>query len=191
MISTGCIVNGAGSWWNNLSDLYIGFEGANNQLLIQSGARVTNNAGILGGNIAGRDEQSRARGRRGFRLGQRATIWNLGLLGGGNTVLATNGGRVRRPECFYAADGTYVGHFNGAGGNRLHGVWRRLGVQQRIHAPLRLRRRRQSCCASTEGGRLDSEVTYVGEFATASGNTIEVTGPGSLLRNSIRVRCRQ
>jgi fibronectin-binding autotransporter adhesin len=173
-------VNGIGSYWSNVSDLFIGFEGANNSLFIQNGGTVSNRTGTLGGNSAGATNNL-------VVVDGAGSLWinqndlEIGLLGGGNTVLVTNGGRVVVRSAI-AADGTYLGHFAGAGNNRLivSGTNSAFSNLFTLHHGYGAG---GNLIRVADGGRLDTEVTYVGEFASASSNEIEVTGTGSLYRN--------
>ncbi len=48
------LVTGSGSAWSNASDLYVGFAGAGNQLVVSNGAIVTANNGVIGNNAGAR-----------------------------------------------------------------------------------------------------------------------------------------
>jgi T5SS/PEP-CTERM-associated repeat protein len=174
------IVHGAGSTWSNLSDLFVGFAGANNALFIQGGGTVSNRAGILGGNSAGAtNNRVVVDGAGSLWLNQNDL--EIGLLGGGNAVLVTNGGRAVVRSAV-AADGTYLGHFSGAGGNRLliSGAGSVFSNEYTLHHGYGAG---GNLIRVADGGRLDTEVTWVGEFTTASNNTVEVTGTNSFYRN--------
>jgi T5SS/PEP-CTERM-associated repeat protein len=173
-------VNGLGSYWSNVSDLFIGFAGANNSLFIQNGGTVSNRTGTLGGNAVGATNNM-------VMVDGTGSLWinqndlEIGLQGGGNKVIVTNGGRVVVRSAI-AADGTYLGHFDGAGGNQLlvSGPGSAFSNLFTLHHGYG---GGGNLIRVESGGRLDTEVVYMGEFATASNNVIEVTGAGSLLRN--------
>src|SRR6266481_6132329 len=49
------LVTGAGSVWSNANELYVGFTGAGNRLVVSNGANVFNSTGTVGGDGAGND----------------------------------------------------------------------------------------------------------------------------------------
>ena len=105
------LVTGAGSVWSNQTDLFVGYSGLFNQLVVSNGGVVMDDTGYVGYNSSAAQNVVVVTGSGS--LWSNRTDFRVGQGGGGNTLLITNGGTV------FGMDGGYLGFSNSAFDNRI------------------------------------------------------------------------
>ena len=177
-------VTGAGSAWNNQSDLEVGVFGAGNTLTIINGGAVNVSNG---GGISFVGSQSSSSNNVVIVTGT-GSVWNSGTSGdllfgyesAGNTLTVTNGGTAFS-EIVEIGDGVSGNNntvtITGAGSvlSNSFGFNSALivgneGVGNRL--------------TIADGGAVVSASGIMGEFAVSSNNEVIVTGAGSVWNNS-------
>jgi T5SS/PEP-CTERM-associated repeat protein len=102
-------VAGAGSLWDNRNNLYIGYNGRGNQMIISNGGIVSNNGGYLGWQLPSSNNIVTVSGQ--------GSLWNchselvVGHGDSSNVLMITDGGRVQSANC---SIGSNVDHSNTA-----------------------------------------------------------------------------
>ena len=159
-------VTGLGSVWNNSKYLDIGTEGSANSLIITNGGTVFNTVGRIG--VSGASNMVIVAGS--------GSVWNnseyldIGTGGGANSLIITNGGTVFNTYGRIGAGGASNMVFVTGSGS----VWSNsdhLSVGDFGSG---------NSLTITNGGRVFSSVGFVGETSTASNNTVQVSGLGSI-----------
>ena len=104
------VVSGAGSFWNNQSDLYVGQLGGGNRLEVSGGAQVANSQGAMGNSVSASNNIAVVEGS--------GSLWNnqldlyVGQSGRGNRLDVNNGATV-------AASNLIVGFQSSSTNNRV------------------------------------------------------------------------
>ena len=170
-------VTGAGSMWTNRTDAYVGFAGAGNQLTIANGGKVVDGNGILSSNAASSGNSVLVTDP-GSIWTNRANLY-VGYLGAGNTLTVTNGGKVY--------DGiAYIGYTSNAVNNSVivtgaGSIWsNRTGNLSIGEAG------GGNTLIIANGGFVNgyNGNGNIGTAATATNNSVLVTGAGSVWTNN-------
>ena len=164
------LVTGGGSRWDNALDLTIGQYGTANSLTISNGGTLNDVTGYIG-NYAGANSNT-------VTVTDSSSRWNnsgelyVGNFGSGNTLTITNGGTV------HSAGNSLIGSEASATGNRAivtgsDSLWisdsrMYIGYQGANNS-----------LAVLDGGAVTNGEAYLGYGATATGNTVTVSGSGS------------
>jgi T5SS/PEP-CTERM-associated repeat protein len=92
------LVTGSGSLWSNVTDLYVGYSGPGNRLVVSNGALVRSLNIDLGHNTSSSNNVTVVTGPGAFcRLDN---IFYLGNLGSGNRLVVSNGAWMRDDNAF-------------------------------------------------------------------------------------------
>ena len=170
------VVTGAGSTWTNSGDLYVGNAGSGNSLVISNGGKVFNAFGYIGS--------------------ESSAVGNLVTVTGSNTFWINSGdlyvGYAGQSNRLVISDGGFVSNVNGyddgvdptdaynsvlvtGSGSR----WVNSG-----NLTFGLAGHDNSLVISNGGIVTVGADSKIGDLATASNNSVLVTGVGSLLTNS-------
>jgi T5SS/PEP-CTERM-associated repeat protein/autotransporter-associated beta strand protein len=170
-------VTGTESLWTNSADLYVGFEGFGNNLTIANGATVANTTGFIGLSGAASFNNSVLVTGAGSLWTNSADLF-VGFEGFGNNLTIANGGTVANTTGFIGLSGAASSNnsvlVTGAGS-----LWTNSNV----------------LCVGYEGSSNSLVVSNgatvavnadgnIGYDATASNNSVLVTGSNSLWTNS-------
>ena len=167
------LVSGAGSLWKNLTNLYVGFLGVNNQLIVTNGGRVFDQEGTLG--------YTNASGSVGWVTGS-GSVWSntqffyVGYSGSANQLIVTNSGSV------WSGAG-YVGA-NSFASNNLASIIGTGSVWAATNAFYVGDFGSSNTLAITGGGKAGAPGAYLGVDAFTSNNTVSVLGAGSVFSNT-------
>ncbi len=105
------VVTGPGSRWNNNPELYVGYQGTNNQLTVSNSAVVRDDIGYVGHDIFSSNNVALVTGS--------SSVWSnadalyIGRFGSRNRLVVTNGGLV------FAGSNVFVGESVTTGSNRV------------------------------------------------------------------------
>jgi T5SS/PEP-CTERM-associated repeat protein len=105
------VVTGPGSRWNNNPELYVGYQGTNNQLTVSNSAVVRDDIGYVGHDIFSSNNVALVTGS--------SSVWSngdalyIGRFGSRNRLVVTNGGMV------FAGSNVFVGESVTTGSNRV------------------------------------------------------------------------
>ncbi len=170
--SNSVLVSGSGSLWSNAIDLYVGFQGSNNSLVISNSGQVV-------------DVTSAAVGYSGSSSGNRVqvtgpgSVWkshylNFGRGGATNSLVVSNGGRAEVETTAsigmnYSSSGNEL-LVTGAGSIFQNiGTFFDLGYSGGANK-----------LTISKGGRVNCNYADVGVMASSSNNLVWVTDSGSL-----------
>ena len=165
------LVSGAGSRWQNITNLYVGYDGGGNQLTISSSGQVIDVNGYVGGS------PSLGSSSNTVLLTDSGSQWNnsvsleVGFTGQANALVITNGGKA---TCTFGRVGAY-GDYNLALVTGTNSQWLDsgdlyLGQAGSVNS-LRIE----------NGGLVTNAAAYVGFFGDTT--TALVTGAGSQWQN--------
>ena len=166
-------VSGAGALWSNAASLYVGRHGNGTMLSITGGGRVQDANGVLG----------RYSSNNTADVSGAGSVWNsvniyVGWDGIGNMLSITGGGRVEN-----TADG-FIGYDSGATGNTVAvsgagSVWSNAAA---LYAGFN---GNGNALSITDGGLVrNTGDGFIGFNGDAFGNTVSVSGTGSVWSNS-------
>jgi T5SS/PEP-CTERM-associated repeat protein/autotransporter-associated beta strand protein len=168
------LVTGTDSVWTNGFDLYVGFFGSGNSLIISDGGTVANSFGYVG--------LSSSSSRNSVLVSGTNSLWTnsntlyVGLGGSGNSVVISNGGTVANTE-------GSIGRVSNSTGNNVlvtgpGSLWTNSGslfVGNEGSA---------NRLVISNGGVVANADGYIGFRANSSNNSVLVTGTNSLWTNS-------
>jgi len=168
------MVAGAGSTWSN-ANLYLGYSGSQNRLVITNGGKVANNLGTyIALNPSSGNNSVLVTGTNSTLTC--ANFLELGTGGFGNSLVISNGGQVFDSYCSLGS--TISGNNNSALITGTNSMWNNAG----------------SCTVGgsgsnnrltiNKGGRMVSNYAQAGTWDTAVNNSIVVSDPGSLWDDS-------
>jgi T5SS/PEP-CTERM-associated repeat protein len=197
------LITGSGSMLSNDLALYVGLNSSGNRLTITNGGKASSTQGIIGNSagstnnvvvVTGVDSVWEARTTADFHVGitgsnntlivrdgglvtTPATIFLGGGAGANNQVIVTNGGIIRSIQ-------TLLGNVAASTGNKAivtgaDSVW----TNSTFHFYVGHAGGSNSLIVS-DGGQLYNQQGRVGNLATSLGNSVLVTGPGSLWQNN-------
>ncbi len=172
-------VAGANSLWSNRSDLYVGYNGAGNSLVISNGGRVDSSfvsIGILNSSsnnavaVTGSDSS----------WSNRSDLY-VGSFGVGNSLMVSNGGRVENSNGYIGGNVTSLSNVVTVTGadsvwtNRDNLYVGNFGAGNTV--------------TISNGAKLHNQDGLIGNFSSSSNNVVTVTGANSLWtnRNNLRV----
>lgn len=162
-------VTGNGSVWSNSADLTIGNTGRGNQLIVTDGGKVVNSAAFLGLNAQASNNTALVSGTGALWINTNDLY--IGTFGVGNRLTITNGGAVISRQGIIGRYSSSSNNVVTVGGNGA--LWT---VESILHVghdgPT-------NTLTIGTGGSVSASRVYVGSFAGADGNRINVTG-GSL-----------
>jgi T5SS/PEP-CTERM-associated repeat protein len=167
------IVNGTGSTWKNATNLYVGFLGTGNELILTNGGRVFDQAGTMG--------FSNANGNAALVTGS-GSMWSnavflyVGYNGADNEVVVSNGGTLWAGDS-YLADGTLSSN-NQVSVIGTGSVW---ATTNAVYVGFN---GSSNTVAISGGGVANDLSVYLGYSETSSSNTMVVSGAGSVLSNA-------
>jgi T5SS/PEP-CTERM-associated repeat protein len=166
------VVSGSGSTWKNATNLYVGFLGVDNQLIITNGGRAIDIEGTIGYTNAGGDMAL---------ISGAGSVWSntsffyVGYSGSGNQLIVTNGGSV------WSGAG-YVGSFSVAS-NNLASIIGTGSVWTATNA-LYIGYGSSNTLDIAGGGAAKAPGTYLGLDTFSSNNAVSVVGAGSVFSNT-------
>ncbi|HEY6169996.1 MAG TPA: hypothetical protein VI454_18300, partial [Verrucomicrobiae bacterium] len=171
------VVTGTDSLWTNDIFLYVGYNGAGNQLVVSNGGVVANgNNGSLGLNSNSRSNVA--------VVTDAGSLWNnqgdlyVGDSGAGNQLVVSNGGVVRNNFGFLG--GTSTGSNNFAVVTGAGSLWTNQG-----DFVVGVSGAANQLVVSNGGVVMVNSSGYVGQGATGNNNVAVVTGAGSLWTNRL------
>jgi len=171
------LVTGSVSHWNNLSSIYLGFNGSGNSLVISNGGTVVNSNGTVGVNSDSSNNRVLVTGS--------GSVWtnssyvNVGGYGSGNSMVINTSGTVVNTN-------GRIGYNAGANNNSVlvtgtGSVWSNSGdVFVGFDGS-------GNSLVISNGGAVLNSLGYIGNDDDASGNSVLVTGTGSVWSNSSSV----
>jgi T5SS/PEP-CTERM-associated repeat protein len=168
------LVTGSGSLWTNSGDLYLGYTGSFNRLMIANTGMVANSMTYIGFQTAASNNNAMVSGNgsvwetsNGFGVGYGGAFNSLVITNGGAVLNVTTGGVGILPGANFNTaliSGSGSVWSNGQGfAVGLFGIGNRLTIN--------------------DGGRLVSADAVIGENAGANSNVIVVTDSGSVWSN--------
>jgi T5SS/PEP-CTERM-associated repeat protein len=167
------VVSGSGSLWKNSTNLFVGFLGTANQLIVTNGGRVLDPAGTLG--------YTNGNASTAWVTGP-GSVWSntlffyVGYSGSGNQLIVTNGGLI------WSGAG-YVGA-NSFASNNLAAIIGTGSVWTATNALFVGDFGSSNTLAITAGGKASAPGAYLGVDVSSSNNLISVIGPGSTFSNT-------
>jgi T5SS/PEP-CTERM-associated repeat protein len=170
------LVTGAGSLWTNTGNLYVGNFGSGNSLVISNGGTVLNAMGFIG-------SQSNAVGNLVTVTGSNSSWINsgdlyVGYAGQSNRLVISNGGFVSNVNGF--DDGVDpMDAYNSVLVTGAGSRWSNSG-----NLTFGLAGHDNSLVISNGGIVTVGVDSKIGDLATASNNSVLVTGPSSIWTNS-------
>jgi T5SS/PEP-CTERM-associated repeat protein/autotransporter-associated beta strand protein len=167
------LVTGIGSFWTNTGNLYIGYLGSGNRLVISNGATVAQENGWVG-NITDSSNNSVLVTGAGSLWSNSSDIF-FGNSGANNSLVISNGGIV-------AAGDSYI-NINVASSNNsvlVTGSNSLLSNSANLYFGLN---GSGSILVISNGGEVANRSSYVGLYAASSNNSVLVTGQGSTWSN--------
>jgi len=162
------LVTGAGSVWSNANELYVGFTGAGNRLVVSNGANVFNSTGTVGGDGAGNDLAV---------VTGAGSMWSnasilVGNFAASNRLVVSEGGLLRDNFGFVGVDATSSN--NAALVTGLGSVWTNgLDLYIGWSSP------GNQLVISNGAAVLTAGAGFVGLNANARLNSTTVTDPGT------------
>jgi len=170
------MIAGAGSTWSNATDLYVGYSGVGNQLVVSNGASLRNKIGYLGFNASSSSNLAVITGS--------GSVWsNAGLLaignsGRGNALVVSNSAVVQDTSGYVGLDsiGNNLAVVTGPGSlwtNSSDVFVGTFGAGNRL--------------VVNDGGEVRSGNGFVGIDASASNNLALVSGSGSVWSNALEL----
>jgi fibronectin-binding autotransporter adhesin len=173
-VSNYVMVAGAGSVWSN-ANLYLGYSGGGNSLVISNAGRVANSLGTYVANDA-TSSSNRVLVTSTNSVWDCAYNLSLGLSGSGNSLVISNGGRVNNSYSEMGRETTSSGNsalITGAGS-----VWSNM-------ASCTIGRSGSNNKMSiNKGGRVYSNYGSIGMMGSANSNSVMVSDSGSLWDDS-------
>ena len=167
------MVSGTGSLWKNTTNLFVGFLGTANQLIITNGGRIADPAGTLGyTNVSG----SMALVTGAGSVWSNALSFYVGYSGSANQLIVTNGGSI------WSGDG-YVGA-NSFASNNLAFIIGTGSVWTATNALFVGDFGSSNTLVITGGGKASAPGAYLGADTFSSNNTVSVLGAGSVFSNT-------
>jgi T5SS/PEP-CTERM-associated repeat protein len=167
------VVSGTGSTWRNATNLYVGFLGTGNRLIITNGGRAIDIAGTIGYTNAGGDMAV---------ISGAGSVWSntsffyVGYSGSGGQLILTNGGSV------WSGAG-YVG-VNSFGSNNVASIIGTGSVWTATNALYVGDFGSSNTLTITGGGAAKAPGAYLGVDTFSSNNTVLVVGAGSIFSNT-------
>ena len=172
VLVTGTNSNGA-STWTNSGNLYVGYHGNGNSLVISNGGLAANDFGTLGNEVESSNNTVFVTGA--------GSVWSntgnltVGQNGNGNSLVISNGGLV-------ASVFGYLSFSNPSTNNSV--TVTDLGSRWLNSSNLVVGNGGSGSLVISNGGRVESAEGHLGFFQESSGNTVTVTGDGSAWINS-------
>jgi T5SS/PEP-CTERM-associated repeat protein len=170
--SNSVLVAGAGSLWSNSADVFIGLGGSFNQLVLSNGGVVANAVGTVG-NSGGANSNAVLVTGAGSLWTNNGSL-TIGNAGAFNQLVVSNGGVVRNT----------LGTVGGSGSNNLVVVTGAGSLWSNSGSVLVGSGGTFSRLVISDGGVVANSVANVGNNSGLSGNSILVTGAGSLWTNN-------
>lgn len=171
------LIDGSSSLWTNSGDLTIGEYGHDNLLVVTNEGRVVNSKGVVGSSNLGSNNNVLVTGSNSLWLNSSNLL--VGDGGSGNSLVVSNGGSV-------SAAVSYIGFGSSASGNTVHvtGDGSELGDTAGLFVGAG--DSSSNSLVVSNGGLVTASGVRVGDGtnASASGNTVQVTGNGSILTNT-------
>jgi T5SS/PEP-CTERM-associated repeat protein len=167
------LVSGSSSLWKNATNLFVGFLGTGNQLLVTNGGRVFDQAGTLGYTNASASVAL---------ISGASSVWSntqflyVGYSGSANQLIVTNGGSV------WSGAG-YVGA-NSFGSNNVASIIGTGSVWTATNALYVGDIGSSNTLAISGGGKASAPGAYLGVDVSSSNNLISVIGAGSTFSNT-------
>ncbi len=172
------LVTGVGSVWSNSADLYVGYSGADNSLVISNGGQVINNAPFGSGFNCYIGYNSSSSNNSVLVTGT-GSVWSIyydlyvGNSGTGNSLVISNGSQV--VSIFGNVFDGYSGANNSVLVTGTGSVWS-------IYSSLWVGSDSSNSLVISSGGKVVSVEGIIG--LGGEGNSVLVTGTGSVWSNS-------
>ncbi|MCF7817574.1 MAG: autotransporter domain-containing protein [Kiritimatiellales bacterium] len=179
------LITGAGSRWDNESDLLVGWEGAFNSLEIDNGGLATNANGYIG-YLFGSDQNSVSVSGLNSTWRNAADVY-IGYLGSSNHLFVADGGRVENVNAYIGFETLtpaapdlqpLISCGNEVLVTDVGSEWRSSGE---LHVGYGSS---ANALSITDGGRVENTDGYIGYGAMASNNSAVVSGSGSVWDNA-------
>jgi len=175
------LVDGSNSTWVNLKVtatntnpgyLYVGYGGSGNSLVISNGGVVSNSSGYIGSSSQSANNTVVVTGTNSYMSN---SFLAVGMSGSSNSLVVNNGGLV-------TVGSAYIGDLSNSSGNSvsvsgagsyLSNSMLYVGFQGNSNS-----------LVVSNGGLVTSATTYIGQFINSTGNSLLITGVGSMFSNS-------
>jgi T5SS/PEP-CTERM-associated repeat protein len=166
--------NGVASTWTCVNDLTVGYGGSGNSLLIEQGGRVTSYIGVIGDNTNASGNLVFVDGVGSFWSNSNVLL--VGVSGSGNALLIGNGGHVMAINSDIGVNAGSTANIvtvSGVGSVLTNSGDLTVGYGGSSNG-----------LSVSEGAQVFSSNSYIGRDPGSTGNTVIVTGTGSLWTNS-------
>ena len=173
------LVTGFNSSWINSLDLYVGFAGGGNSLMISNGAVVSNQCGYIGTYYQSSNNIVQVTGTRSSW--SNAGDLYVGQDGSGNRLMISNSGRVNDANAYIGYNYSITSSNNMVMVTGVNSTWSNMGDLHVGYAGS------SNSMVISNGGTVANVNGWIGYSNTASNNSVTVTGFGSLWSNSSAV----
>ena len=173
------LVTGTGSQWNSSGDLFVGFNGAGNSMVISNGGSISNSqvdfGGVLGWGAASSNNT--------VIVTDAGSTWTnsgnltIGYEGSANSMVISNGGTVA------VASNSYIGNASTSSNNSVL-VTGEGSLWTNSYGLLVGGEGSSNSLVISNGGTVANIYSYVGVDTNSSNNSVLVTGSNSLWTNS-------
>ena len=177
--SNSALVTGSGSVWTNSTELYVGWRGSSNSLVISSSGTVFNSYGYIGNGNNNPSSNNSVLVTDSGALWKNSSYVYIGSNGSRNSLVITNGGTVVGA----VGEVNYIGNNSGANSNSVlvSGSGSAWTNATEIHVG---DSGRGNSLVINDGGAVVSVVGLIGSSSGANSNSVLVSGGGSVWTNS-------
>ena len=170
------LVTGSNSSWSNRLDLYVGFAGNNNSMVISNEGTVTDSNGWIGNYYLSSNNVVQVTGTNSLW----SNVGNLyvGNYGSSNSLIISNAGRVTDSNAYIGFYITGNPSNNSVTVTGTNSLWSNSGDLLVGYSGS------SNSMVISNGGRVDDSNGYIGYTNTSSNNSVIVTGNNSLWSNA-------
>ena len=170
-LNNSVVVTGTNSTWTNSDELYVGYEGSGNNLVISNGGTVANTDGYIGYTTNSANNSVLVTGTNSAWTNTNSLY--VGVSGSGSSLVISNGGAVVSSVGFIGTSSTSSNNsvlVNGAGSLWTNGNRLTVGNDGSSNS-----------LVISNGGTVASREVSIGLIAGSSNNSVLVTGTNSTL----------
>jgi T5SS/PEP-CTERM-associated repeat protein len=169
------LVTGSGSTWTSSTNLYVGYFGRDNSLVISNGGTVANSAGYIG--VAGTFDNA-------VLVTGAGSLWTnsldlyVGSVGGGNSLVISNGGTVANSTGYIGSESLFFSSDNAVLVTGADSLWTNSNfLEVGIGGS-------GNSLVISNGGTVADRAAAIGVETSSSNNNVVVTGTNSAWVNS-------